>query len=383
MDDFVKSFKVFLATAIIEGVFSLVYLLAISSDPKTVWLLGYSRSRWALILFGLALIGILVGITIKTYHGSHWTERFTGKLQALSQKEATITILWLIFLVVFSLLIAVWWLSTSTRWTFHVDPAIYSFGSYLARLAPFLIWLELLVIQSLIMMARLGVRVLPSYRALQVASVLVFPVLLLLFKSLGEEHYREINKEDRLIEWLTFGVLVLTALLALIQGVFAKRKKNPAAYFLFLFSLACLLFAMEEISWGQRVFNLEVGEYFMEHSDQQEINIHNVVNKSFNVRTKYIAAWALMAYGIVSPLLAMVRKVGLFFDKVGFIPSPLVLIPGYLLAAGLTWDRFFTGQDEEVAEFFFSLLLCLVVIYQYWGSQTITDREVNAHVAGS
>jgi hypothetical protein len=88
-------------------------------------------------------------------------------------------------------------------------------------------------------------------------------------------------------------------------------------------------------------------------------------------------------FGIVSPLLAFIRKVRVFFEKVGFIPSPLVLIPGYLLAAGLTRDCPSAGQDEEVAEFFMSLLLCLVVIYQFWDARIFPDLKVNTHVAGS
>ena len=35
--------------------------------------------------------------------------------------------------------------------------------------------------------------------------------------------------------------------------------------------------AGEEISWGQRILNIESSEFFVKHNAQREINIHNLI----------------------------------------------------------------------------------------------------------
>ncbi len=46
------------------------------------------------------------------------------------------------------------------------------------------------------------------------------------------------------------------------------------AGFMFLFG------AGEEISWGQRIFNIETPEFFKKHNAQKEMNLHNLVISS-------------------------------------------------------------------------------------------------------
>ena len=38
--------------------------------------------------------------------------------------------------------------------------------------------------------------------------------------------------------------------------------------------------AGEEISWGQRIFNVESSEYFLENNAQGETNLHNMTTKT-------------------------------------------------------------------------------------------------------
>jgi hypothetical protein len=132
-----------------------------------------------------------------------------------------------------------------------------------------------------------------------------------------------------------------------------------------LFGGANILFALEEISWGQRVFGIESTKFFLENSDQQEINVHNVINEWFSIRTKHVAAFVLFAYGAVFPLTAINHRVKLLAHRIGVLIPPLVLIPGFVLASFLTVDMFFDGQDEEVAELFFSLFLFLTIAFQF------------------
>lgn len=366
ISQFKKSFKVFLTSAILEGGFCLIYLFATLSKPKTAWVLGYSKPHWFSIFICLVTFASIAGFSIKAWRDSAWKAQVIRFIQVASQKEVVITTIWTVILGTISLLITAVWTASSNSWGFIPGKWTYRIGGYLNCLKPFFLWIGALSIQALIMLRGLGYKVMPSYRALQIFSVLSLPVLYVFSRSLGEDHYREINKEDRLIEWLTVGVFIITALLAFVRALSSKTRSSLSFWFLLIFSLACIFFALEEISWGQRIFGVESTEYFLDKSDQQEINVHNVVNEIFSVRTKHVAAWTLLAYGVALPILAINRRVRSFVGKLGVVLSPLFLIPGYIFSSILTWDRYFSGQDEEIAEFFFSLLLCLVIIFHIW-----------------
>jgi hypothetical protein len=202
-------------------------------------------------------------------------------------------------------------------------------------------------------------------RATQFLSIIIWPVLLAIFWSANDidpYYYVTLAKEDNLVEWTTVFFFVLAGVFSLV--IFSRSKKRSEWFYL-LFGIGCILFALEEISWGQRIFGLESTNFFLENSDQQEINIHNVINEWFSVRTKNIAALVLFSYGAVLPFAAFNRHVRAYVNKLGILIPPLILIPGFVLASFLTIDLFFTGQDEEVAELFFSLLLFLTILFQY------------------
>jgi hypothetical protein len=63
-----------------------------------------------------------------------------------------------------------------------------------------------------------------------------------------------------------------------------KSHEAPMVAPLFYFARGVLqtLMALEEISWGQRVLKIETTQFFHEHSDQKEINFHNVMSNSSN-----------------------------------------------------------------------------------------------------
>ncbi len=83
-----------------------------------------------------------------------------------------------------------------------------------------------------------------------------------------------LDTEDSLLEWGTFGFAMLASILFLISGIFRTRF----AYFL---SVAWLIFALEELSWGQRVFDIDSPLLFKNYNYQQETNFHNFFNPIF------------------------------------------------------------------------------------------------------
>ncbi|MCP4417105.1 MAG: hypothetical protein GY805_10810, partial [Chloroflexi bacterium] len=87
--------------------------------------------------------------------------------------------------------------------------------------------------------------------------------------------------EDGLFEWITV-ILMLVSSLLLGRTIFTLRKKasNETIYRLtmgiyLLFMVAFFIYAMEEISWGQRIFGWETPPVLAEKNIQNETNIHN------------------------------------------------------------------------------------------------------------
>lgn len=90
-------------------------------------------------------------------------------------------------------------------------------------------------------------------------------------------YVKEIVKEDHLIENLEFWVLFLGSMLIIFKTIKTK-KTRPIFLNLFFIFLALILFflAGEEISWGQRVFNLTTPEKLAQINRQNEITLHNI-----------------------------------------------------------------------------------------------------------
>lgn len=84
--------------------------------------------------------------------------------------------------------------------------------------------------------------------------------------------------EDGLVEWLTVVWLLACSALCLVRAV-KLRKRRPKFFIgmLVFFSLVFIFGAGEEVSWGQRIFNVQPSEFFQAHNAQGETNLHNLV----------------------------------------------------------------------------------------------------------
>jgi hypothetical protein len=87
-----------------------------------------------------------------------------------------------------------------------------------------------------------------------------------------------VAKEDGPIEWLTVLGLVLAFIVCANRVFILKSQKNWAFIGVWSFLTVFTLFgAGEEISWGQRIFNVESSEWFKQNNAQAETNLHNLV----------------------------------------------------------------------------------------------------------
>jgi hypothetical protein len=203
-------------------------------------------------------------------------------------------------------------------------------------------------------------------RAWQFSAIAIFPVLVALLAAVYlDDPYQYLNylREDSLVEWLSFACLALSGLIALDIGIRILRRDQQFQWFFFAFGIFCLLMAFEEISWGQRLFSLTSPEYFLGNSDQQEINVHNVLQQKLDFKTKDVAALVLSVYGVLMPLLSLNRHVAALLQRFRMLVPPLYLIPGFLIASLLMFD-IPTGFEEEIGEFLFGLCFLLFMLHE-------------------
>ena len=90
------------------------------------------------------------------------------------------------------------------------------------------------------------------------------------------DFYVYFKQEDGPVEYATSVVYFLSSLFSVTLAVtFIRQKKNLFALSFLLLSIPFFFIAMEEISWGQRIFLTENTGFFVDNL-QNETNFHNL-----------------------------------------------------------------------------------------------------------
>ena len=118
---------------------------------------------------------------------------------------------------------------------------------------------------------------------LSVVFITISFILLFLFHV---ELYDQLTSEDNIIENLSAVLLLFCSCFFLIS--FFHARKSPLkihhwlTYGLLMLSIVFFLIAGEEISWGQRIFDLATPDYLSSVNEQDELNFHNINKRFFN-----------------------------------------------------------------------------------------------------
>lgn len=113
--------------------------------------------------------------------------------------------------------------------------------------------------------------------------------------------------EDNAVEWITAIMLLCISILCVARLVTISKGKSMT-WKLGVCAFAIIFFfgAGEEISWGQRLFNIESSAFFMENNAQKETNLHNLVvsgKKVNKIVFSQLLMVAMVIYLIVLPIL--------------------------------------------------------------------------------
>lgn len=176
------------------------------------------------------------------------------------------------------------------------------------------------------------------------------------------------TREGWFVERATFFLLLAASALALPAAVQRRRERSTALFgravslnALFFLGLSVMLFfgAGEEVSWGQRAFDIAVPAWIEEPSNQDELNLHNVIEGISDFSTSKATELLAFGFGVIGPLAA--RK--------GRVPLPsLYLVPGFLLS-GLLMQGRFAEFEKETGELAISAGLTLYLLIE-WQQRT-------------
>lgn len=128
------------------------------------------------------------------------------------------------------------------------------------------------------------------------------------FANTNLQYFDEVyTKEDGFAEYGTAFLLICSAILLIYRFfILQKLKKSLWKIGILTIALVFIFGAGEEISWGQRIFNIESSEYFAEHNAQGETNLHNMVvdGKKINkIIFSQLLTILLVIYLIIAPIL--------------------------------------------------------------------------------
>ena len=179
-------------------------------------------------------------------------------------------------------------------------------------------------------------------------------------------YYRSVQ-EDQALEWASFWSFFIASGVFGVAARDQRRATGTLPWFLVGLALFCVFVAMEEISWAQRVFGHRPPDYFLAENYQQELNLHNIASTRIRL---LVFRGVILGYGVLLPLLALVRFVRRLLDRLAIVPPPIGLAPAmfamFWIHVSYPWK--FTGEVIECALGFGFLFVALANAAQMAGT---------------
>ena len=165
--------------------------------------------------------------------------------------------------------------------------------------------------------------------------------------------------EDGIVEWMQF--LCFSAIAGLLGFALTERLKRSDRGVLELLalgglSLLCALAALEEISWFQRILDVQSSEFFLQNNRQGETNLHNLAvgvgSLHKNVLLKLIFITGI-THNLILPLVARAKPgVQDWVEKMGLYLPPLSASVPYLVLVALSHIFIEHPRKGELGEMF-------------------------------
>ncbi|CAN7380244.1 hypothetical protein [Massilia sp. LjRoot122] len=195
-----------------------------------------------------------------------------------------------------------------------------------------------------------------------IATGIVINVFVLLLAVAWSGEPAKLNRllvEDGIVEWMQF--LCFSAIAGLLAFAFSERLKRSDRGVLELLalgglSLLCALAALEEISWFQRILDVQSSDFFLQNNRQGETNLHNLavgegsLHKNVLLKLIFIAG---ITHNLILPIVARFKPaVGSWVESLGLYLPPLSASVPYLVLVALSHALFDHPRKGELGEMF-------------------------------
>lgn len=157
-----RALKGYFLLLTLESVVMLAYVASLPADPKNSWLLGLSRNRWLMLAAALAMFATSLFPLVKSWVGGGWLQRQALRLEAWLAHNF---VLGLVIIISFLCIVAATWFNS--YWMQYSSDQFLQ--AYIIRLAPFVAWLCLVAIETLLLLPFLRKALAPAYLALLVS----------------------------------------------------------------------------------------------------------------------------------------------------------------------------------------------------------------------
>lgn len=208
------------------------------------------------------------------------------------------------------------------------------------------------------------------------------PVMLLLLvvaAAAGPDYVGAITRSDH--DPRGTGIAEHATVLVLVPGivagfaVFRRRRHLPDArigWWVLAWTLACVYFAGEKMSWGQHLIGWQSPELFQDINRQKETNIHNISSWLDRKPRAVVELWVMIA-GLLLPVWQRVRgAVPDAASRAYWIWPSFVVVPSAALFLLFRLHRWFADpatsgyfnwlSESEVREYYIALFLSLYLL---------------------
>ena len=186
----------------------------------------------------------------------------------------------------------------------------------------------------------------------------------------NNDFYLSIAGEDDFIEWSTMWSFLMASIGCVFGAILGYNQFKKFEWFYVGLALFCFIVAMEEISWGQRLFGYIPPNYFLENNFQQELTFHNMMGISLR---KIILKTIALGYGVILPLSMLIPSMYRLLSKLRVVVPPLELIPSFLLVFFLN-KAYPWILTDEVVELILGVCFLSTVLFRLLDFKSIRNR---------
>ena len=203
-------------------------------------------------------------------------------------------------------------------------------------------------------------------RAMMATIAVVLAATVVIYVWSEQFFWEVFAAEDGPVEYATAFFLLVAGIVLVghARSLSAKQRRGAAiltAFYALLFFLA----AGEEVSWGQRIFGWESGEFFQENNKQFETNFHNLVVGDMHLtKTLFgpILTICILLYLVALPLLyTRSARIAALADRFA-VPVPWLRHAAVALIASVIISLIDVQRKWEVYELVFALIVVSIFV---------------------